>query len=79
MNRGLVVSPFVYQVIIIMLPHRAYLEDLNYKERKLEVTFIRHGQLPCYFSLTLEAAVSTEEMKLGLKQGISLKMSPVLS
>lgn len=62
-----------------MLHYKAYLDDLNCKERKPKVTFVRHGQLPCYFSLTLEAAVCTEQMKQGLKQGISLEMSPALS
>lgn len=62
-----------------MLHHQAYLEDLNSKERKPNVTFAQRGQLPCYFSLTLEAAVCTEQMKRGLKQGISLEMSPALS
>ncbi len=62
-----------------MLHNKAYLEDLNCNERKAEVTFALHGQLRCYFSLTLEAAVCTEQMKRGLKQGISLEMSPALS
>lgn len=46
---------------------------------KPKLTFMQHGQLPCYFSLTLEAAVCTKQMKRGLKQGISLEMSPALS
>ena len=62
-----------------MLHRRVYLEDLNCKERKPEVTFVQRGQPPCYFSLTLEAAVCTVQMKPGLKQGISLEMSPALS
>lgn len=62
-----------------MLHHKAYLKDLNFNKRDPKVTFVRHGQLPCYFSLTLEAAVCTEKMKRGLKQGITLEMSPALS
>lgn len=62
-----------------MLHHKAYFEGLNCKRSKSEVTFVQNGQLPCYFTLTLEAAVCTEQMKRGLKPGISLEMSPTLS
>lgn len=43
------------------------------------MTFLQHGSLQCYFFLTLEALVCTQQMNQGLKQGISLEMSPALS
>lgn len=65
-----------YQVIHRTLLSRSLIEGSRLKP---EVTFAGHGQLPCYFSLTLEAATCKGQTKQGLKQGISLEMSRALS